>query len=303
MALAKPNSWAMALYVKMLLWRAASAETTEEVVSRLRRVRRPHVIITRWLIPLLLSQQRHEAALLFCTQAPNVLKYFFKCNPAVLRFCYAEGLPVHRQAYARQSVEQLFAKTRPLSEYLVANQHCAMSVVGNAPVSQVSEHARSRGSLIDAHPLVVRFNRCDTQSADIAGGKTSLWAANPALADFSALLPHGADVLLSGVNLYYKPGSLLQRLGKLPASQVSIYTADAIDWADLVALLQAPPSAGLLMAYCAQKHHGHGDNRFFGFSGGLSRQNHSNDDAVFSGRHNWAAERAPYQQLMPNSMP
>lgn len=121
-------------------------------------------------------------------------------------------------------------------------------VAGNAG----SLRGAGRGHLIDAHPVVIRFNQWQgpTVSATDVGQSVDVWVMSP---NYRGPVPSGVSwVVVTGP----EPTMALERWPiprALRLAGVTVLTVPLPVWRGLVARLDAPPSAGVLtLAWLAQ---------------------------------------------------
>lgn len=285
------------LLYRSSLWQGCYAlDSMEDIASRA-RIKPPPSWNLKWLIPLLIRTGHEDTAAVLYERANPLVKGLFRANPSVLQLCYRRDLAVYKPAYSCAFLETLFSLTLTLSEFLADKRGQSICIVGNAPSGDRLN--ASRGSQIDQHDLVFRFNDFSSDPAS-CGKRTDLWITTPSRDSYSKSgLSDQTPMMLTGNDLLYRPGGIAARLSEAVRTEKAIILTDTDDWSSLVRQLKAPPSAGLLVAKTTRRHHS-GATSFFGFSGGKSEQNHSYDNRGFSRRHNWQEEAALYAELMPN---
>ena len=150
------------------------------------------------------------------------------------------------------------------------------------------------GGEIDQYPVVVRFNQFRGSSsiaADI-GDHLDVWVTAPG---YSGAVPPGVQwVVVSGPEMAFK----LQDWGRFEASRkwgARVLTVPLQPWSELVRVLDAPPSAGLLFLAWARSMLGSWVTiRAVGFGGvaaGSVSYHHADANHQPASRHNWLAER------------
>ncbi len=154
--------------------------------------------------------------------------------------------------------------------------------------------ASGLGSEIDRHGVVVRFNQFkgDYSSAADIGARVDVWVTAPG---FSGPVPAGVQwIVVSGPDMAFK----LQDWRRFEApwrNGVKVLTVPLPRWSELVSVLQAPPSAGLLFLAWTRSLLGSWVNvRATGFASVGSRSvpyHHAGAHHRAGSRHHWPAER------------
>ncbi|HEX5515661.1 MAG TPA: glycosyltransferase family 29 protein [Gammaproteobacteria bacterium] len=161
-------------------------------------------------------------------------------------------------------------------------------VVGNAGILQ----GCGLGSEIDGHGLVVRFNRFRSErtSAADTGVRTDIWVRAP---DFPGAAPVEADwIIVSGPDMRYRMRHW-QNVRDPQRPDVPVLTVPLPVWRSLVAPLDAPPSAGLLvLAWLRQLLGDWTGISAAGFGSAFVGQpyHHALPEQAPGRRHNWGAE-------------
>jgi hypothetical protein len=173
-----------------------------------------------------------------------------------------------------------------------ANPGKSICIVGNASTIQDS----GQGNRIDGHDLVVRFNHYrgpQSRDEDI-GARLDLWAMAPGFVPTGPMVNRAPWVVVTGPDVLFRRRNwqpLRQRLARFKP----VVTVPLPIWRDLVALLEAPPSAGLLvLAWLADLRKGWQNIHAVGFGILPSRSiayHHADPRHKPSSRHNWERER------------
>jgi hypothetical protein len=149
------------------------------------------------------------------------------------------------------------------------------------------------GPLIDAQGVVVRFNRfrgTDSAPADI-GERVDVWVTAPG---FAGPVPAGVPwVVVSGADMAFRLQDW-RRFAEPLRSGAKVLTVPLEHWRQLVAQLQAPPSAGVLFLAWSRSLLGSWTPlRALGFAGVGAGGPYHHADARHqpAGRHHWPAER------------
>jgi len=154
------------------------------------------------------------------------------------------------------------------------------------------------GELIDKHAVVIRFNNyCSEKSLQKNCGKNiNIWVKSPDFYAPDKLL--GVDVgwtIISGPDVCYTMSDwssvklTLEKRGKVLTTPLGL-------WQDLVKILKAPPSAGLLVVMWIIQITGKADSLsiagFQSFFNDKQEQYHYSSSAHKAGaRHNWKGEK------------
>lgn len=173
------------------------------------------------------------------------------------------------------------------SDWLRARKPDSIALVGNGPQTR----GMALGEEIDAHKLVIRFNRADTSEnfrQDI-GSRSDIRVISPS---YVSQLPADTTLPLAvtGCLPFDRPGRYWQKLASLRQSPTVYF--DPSVWRSLVAQLHAPPSAGLLcLAELSLFRAQVGAISVYGIStGARSSRNHYSDRHRRSTRHDWDKE-------------
>ncbi|ASJ71677.1 glycosyltransferase family 29 protein [Granulosicoccus antarcticus] len=167
-----------------------------------------------------------------------------------------------------------------------------IAVVGNGP----SIIGNAAGERIDTADLVIRFNKIHTGeliSRD-TGQQTGLWVISPGF-KIKASGMHCNKLCLSGPAPFMRSSRYWSRLARIPFSSLALTPLDS--WHSLVGLLNAPPSAGILVLDTLIRHfptlniESHGFTTDTAESGDTQRAGrHYGDCHKVSTRHNWHEE-------------
>ena len=177
---------------------------------------------------------------------------------------------------------------------MIKENSSSICVVGNAG----SLLNKSVGELIDKHAVVIRFNNyCSDESLQKQCGKNiDVWVKSPDFHETDKLLD--VDVgwtIISGPDVCYTMSDwsrvklTLEKGGKVLTPPLTL-------WQDLVKILKAPPTAGLLIIMWIIQLTGKSDGLsvagFQSFSDIEQEQYHHSSAAHKAGaRHNWQEEK------------
>ena len=258
------------------------------------------------------TQAAHAVLQRYMPDKPSLIETFrVRRFPMVLAFFaehYGELLnkTLQQQAMLAQT---LLRRKKSVDESLIADlranqtendaKQVSVAVVGNAP-SLLDE---PRGRHIDEHDVVVRFNLpVLTEKYQLhSGRRTDVWVLSPERAR-QAPMPGARTMIVSGINILAGESGYWQHLAKHSMKmQLALFRQEI--WYQLVAILHAPPTAGLLMLTSLARVKGLRVSAF-GFSGSCNAAdgkndayhppqpaaNHYADRRPASTRHNWAAE-------------
>ncbi|MDP5132238.1 MAG: glycosyltransferase family 29 protein [Paraglaciecola sp.] len=168
-------------------------------------------------------------------------------------------------------------------------RHTYIQLVGNSANLQ----HQIQGMAIDQAPLVVRFNRCfseHTLNAD-TGVKTSIWVCAP---DFKHHATLAEWCILTGPDM----GNWIQNLPDCIKNHQQVLSVPLAVWKELVRMLAAPPSAGILVTYWLYTLHPECQRFLTGFGFQSSSQQYHIADPHHNAvsRHNWQQEKALFLQ-------
>lgn len=190
--------------------------------------------------------------------------------------------------------EQQEAWREAFAQWILQQAEVGICVVGNAGAMRGS----GLGQVIDQHGLVVRFNRFRGAESDVAdiGERLDVWVVAPGYT--GAPPPAVRWIVVSGPDMRFRRQNW-DSLGPALDAGVAVLTTPLPLWRELVAQLQAPPSAGLLFLAWLRALLGSWDGVIavgFGVSASSNAPYHHavrRHRAV--ARHNWPEERALLQ--------
>jgi hypothetical protein len=215
-------------------------------------------------------------------------------SPAIAHVLGPDDIPSERAHRLAELHDSQTLWRDELGEELRAHRG-SLCVVGNAG----SLVGSGLGAAIDEHQLVVRFNQFTSAQAEAhdIGARVDVWVRAPDLAGFDP----GAEqtpswVVLSGADPRYHLASW-DALVELGQRGVQVVTLPLDIWRDLVATLEAPPSAGVLfLAWAIDQLGGAAGIAVAGFQRPdgddvEARYHHALPSHRGSTRHRWPAER------------
>ncbi len=173
-----------------------------------------------------------------------------------------------------------------------------IAVVGNGP----SLRGSSAGERIDSADLVIRFNQVHTGESirHDTGQKTGLWVVSPGFSIHGGSMPC-QNLCLSGPAPFMRSSRYWSRLARLPFSSLALTSLDS--WYSLVRLLEAPPSAGILVLHTLTSHFPDLHIEIHGFTVDTTESedrsragSHYGDCHKVSTRHDWRKESLLIQQ-------
>ena len=160
-------------------------------------------------------------------------------------------------------------------------------IVGNASNLIKNEH----GLKIDKHSVVIRFNNYCSESGvqKSIGSSISVWVKSPSYITPKYIYGEGVSwSIISGPDILYTMSNWSDVIQHLNAGS-KVLTPPLYLWNKLVKVLEAPPSAGILMiAWILEVLDDHNDLNIAGFQlpcDSLEQYHHD------SPRHNWIKER------------
>lgn len=171
-----------------------------------------------------------------------------------------------------------------------------IAIVGNA----TTELGRRQGHHIDQATHVIRFNNVNTEpdfAADY-GTKTTAWVISPSHQPEASNLA-ASTLLVSGIDPFHKPTRYWSHLAALPLEAIVTFPRHV--WYQLVAKLEAPPTAGLLtLASLLDSDKTAVGTAVYGMTrtAPTEEQNHYGDSGKKSTRHNWQKEALLTDQLI-----
>ncbi|MDQ7046864.1 MAG: glycosyltransferase family 29 protein [Sulfurovum sp.] len=198
-------------------------------------------------------------------------------------------LSEYTHSFSRKSkyLKEIFNKQRSwvddFTTYLGKKEIC---IVGNA----ASIKGKKFGNNIDCHDIVMRFNHCGTgKDSDDLGKKIDIWVSAPNV-------KHKIEapwIILSGPNMIYR-GANWKRFSQSDLNKLAILSVPLNIWKELVAILHAPPSAGILLLYwikTIRKSFKH--TTIVGFDLSVSKSQYHYADPKHEAvlRHNWTKEK------------
>ena len=259
-----------------------------------------------------------------CTEAAHALLHrYMPGRPGLLATCRARRFPMALAFIAeyhndllndilkQQAIraQELQMRTLRVDKRLMVDSRAAASddnkdavtvaVVGNSPTLL----DKPEGHHIDEHDVVVRFNAAvlTEKYQRYSGRRTDVWVVSPASARHAPM--RGIrSIIVSGINVLAGESGYWRHLARHDADK-QLAQFEQETWYQLVATLQAPPTAGLLMLQSLANIDGLSVSAL-GFSGNCNksdiksntcseprrRANHYADNQPASTRHNWTAE-------------
>ncbi|PWQ95011.1 glycosyltransferase family 29 protein [Leucothrix arctica] len=180
----------------------------------------------------------------------------------------------------------------------------SLAVIGNG-TSLINS---GLGPEIDGHDIICRFNRFPANSYDLqrdVGTKTNIWITSPEVFTENYPIPDSVEwVVLSGGDVRYTLQDWSCASQHLEQNR-KIITLPITSWSDLVKILRAPPSAGLLWLYylCQHKHlsttlHTYGFDRTITKG---SRYHITSHTFKPSRRHSWSKEKELFRLLVSSN--
>lgn len=161
-------------------------------------------------------------------------------------------------------------------------------IVGNSASLRYANIANN----IDKSGIVIRFNKCfNDETKSYTGHKIDIWVCAP---NFKDEVQERADwIILTGPNLVYKNYNF-DRFEKYVKNGKKILGVPLNIWKELVFILKAPPSAGVLVLWWLKNILG-GWNGIcasgFDLSVKTGRYHHVNPRYLAGERHNWKLEK------------
>ncbi len=269
-----------------LFWRLLSAELqlglAQEAGSRLHGLEKQ-----RWSLRRALALYRFPLALNHIHQQKNC-----GCDFLTLRMARLATSLLERTTTLTQWCEELFAQQKgdcPVPR---------IAVVGNGP----SLRGRAAGERIDSADLVIRFNQIHTGESmrHDTGQQTGLWVVSPGFSINGSKMPCH-NLCLSGPAPFMRSSRYWSRLARLPFTSLALTPLDS--WYSLVRLLEAPPSAGILVLHTLMEHFPNLHIEVHGFTVDTIESedrnragSHYGDCHKVSTRHDWRKESLLIQQ-------
>lgn len=171
---------------------------------------------------------------------------------------------------------------------LLNDAHNGIAVVGNSATLLEKE----KGKEIDSAGAVIRFNRpSEKASAKIhLGSHTHTRVLSPS---YKGIIPPTDWIVISGPDMQYQLQNW-SHIAPIVENNTPVITIPISFWRDLVEILHAPPSAGLLMLHYLRNHselrpslNAYG----FGYDKNEKQEYHAIDtNHVPNNRHNWVKE-------------
>jgi len=191
------------------------------------------------------------------------------------------------------------------SDFKVFLNNCTknIAIVGNS--AQLKESGL--GSSIDQHDIIVRFNIFPTKFTEHkhCGEKIDIWVQTPDLklpADFPK--QYIKWIVLTGPDVRFTLSNWNSLLPHLKQG-TKVLTVPLETWKNLVSVLQAPPSAGVLLIAWLSELINHQRLSIIGFQTSPIVQSsyHFNKKHKASSRHNWKKEAQLLKKLRMEGLP
>lgn len=208
--------------------------------------------------------------------------------PVLAALSFENG--IKKECCLAKMYRQQEAWRNEFSVWLNVNRSGGICVVGNA----ASLRESGQGNLVDAHAVVVRFNKFkseDTSLLDL-GGRIDVWVMAPG---YKGPVPTNVRwVIVTGPDVMFR----LQdwRLPKIfLAAETPVLTVPLIIWREMVASLESPPSAGVLVLnWINNMIKGWDGVMSVGIGTGLSKNGRyhiADRHHIAASRHNWLREQ------------
>ncbi|MEA1952836.1 MAG: glycosyltransferase family 29 protein, partial [Campylobacterota bacterium] len=164
----------------------------------------------------------------------------------------------------------------------------SICVVGNS----ANLHNSMLGSKIDNYKLIVRFNKCCNKHGEKdRGSKLNIWVTAPG---YRGNTPDNIDfIIVTGPNMIYREAGW-KRFKNSRSLDIPVLSVPLEIWKKLVFLLNAPPSAGVLILYWFKEILGGWNNiSIVGFDIAISTDAYHYGDTKHKAgsRHNWKREK------------
>jgi hypothetical protein len=173
----------------------------------------------------------------------------------------------------------------------------SICIVGNSAVLKDKKF----GQIIDSYDIVVRFNHCcDKKYKDDLGEKHTIWVSAP---NVNYTIPVKWNIV-TGPDVLYR-NAHWNRFEHINVEDTKILTVPLLRWREMVCMLSAPPSAGILFLYWMFHLKGSYENiHIVGFDlDNITEQYHYNS-LIYraSSRHNWIKEKKMIKQWIDEGL-
>ena len=241
----------------------------------------------------------HEQASHYCLDALKQNANSLDSSLSLSLFAHNHHLPVSQRV--TDSIEKrrtTLAKLRYTDQnFLNRYQGASIAIVGNSP----HEINRQKGSEIDQHDVVIRFNnfQVDRAYARDYGKRTSIWIRSPSLEEVPDRSLEALELIIfSGCSLQFKNNTFWSsEMLNNESITTAVFHNKLVH--KITRLLEAPPTAGILALYLLLSN----ANLFsklsiYGFDFNQGDQYHYFANNNASQRHNWYNERLLYRSLL-----
>jgi len=231
----------------------------------------------------------------FCRDLGSALSKarFRRLNQPIVKYLFFQK--THRLLCEFKKVNPFFSKTmRAIYQNQEQWQNAFEAKIKSGTICIVGNGTnlthKKLGASIDTYDTVIRFNRCLRVPDEDVGSKTDVWVSAPDL----TYAMQARWIVLSGPNVLYS-GANWKRFYGLQLDSQYLISVPLHIWKELVSMLQAPPSAGILMVYWIYQIVGSFSAMTiagFDLDAEKRHEHYHEPHHIPSDRHNWQKEKA-----------
>lgn len=176
---------------------------------------------------------------------------------------------------------------------IISDNPQSITTIGNAP----TELDKDNQLTIDSAKCIIRFNNFQVSSDYIKGygSKLDIWVRTPSQGEIPYLEPKSDIVFLSGFNIFTIKNSIWKELEHY-IGKAEVYLFNEQYFYELVSILKAPPSAGILWLYVLYKEYGIlSSSHIYGFA--FNEKHYFKKYFFKFSRHNWKEEKKLFNSM------
>jgi hypothetical protein len=177
---------------------------------------------------------------------------------------------------------------------IITDNPRSVITIGNAP----TELDKDNQLAIDSANCIIRFNNFQVGPDFIKGygSKLDIWIRTPSKGEIPYAEPKSHIVFLSGFNIFTLKNSIWRELEHY-IDKAEVYLFNEQYFHELVFILKAPPSAGILWLYVLYKEYGIlSSSQIYGFA--FNKKHYFKKNFFKFSRHNWKEEKKLFKKIV-----
>lgn len=180
---------------------------------------------------------------------------------------------------------------------IITDNPLGIITIGNAPTELYKDNQQT----IDSSNCVVRFNNFKVCSDYIKGygSRVDIWVRTPSKGEISYLDRKSDTIFLSGFNIFTLKNNIWRELEHY-IDKAEVYLFNEKYFYELISILNAPPSAGILWLYALYKEYGIlSSTQIYGFA--FNKKHYFKNNVFKFSRHNWEKEKKLFKEIVSDA--